>query len=143
WRKGKKQTIPKKKIQPPANQLESTKEKEQARTMIVMGIFLFILLLALLIFFFLRQLWSRRHLPPGPLALPFIGTLWAYGFWLREDYFHKHVKRYGNIYTMWAGSHLLVVLSGFKAVKEGMANFPEEFSDRPDDPFLAALGKGR
>uniref|UniRef100_A0A8C6VLU5 Uncharacterized protein n=1 Tax=Naja naja TaxID=35670 RepID=A0A8C6VLU5_NAJNA len=48
-----------------------------------------------------------------------------------------------NIYTMWAGSHLLVVLSGFKAVKEGMANFPEEFSDRPDDPFLAALGKGR
>ncbi|ETE57294.1 Cytochrome protein, partial [Ophiophagus hannah] len=142
WRKGKKQTIRKKKIQPPANQLESIKEKEQARTMMAMVIFLFILLLAQLIFFSLKQLWSRRHLPPGPLALPFIGTLWAYGFWLREDYFRKHVKRYGNIYTMWAGSHLLVVLSGFKAVKEGMTNFPEEFADRPINPFLTFLVKG-
>ncbi|KAG8136279.1 hypothetical protein E2320_009225 [Naja naja] len=92
WRKEEKQTTSKKKTQPSANQLESIKEKKQARTMMVMGIFLFILLLALLIFFFLKQLWSRRLLPPGPLAFPFIGTLWAYGFWLREDYFHKLVS---------------------------------------------------
>ncbi|XP_039196479.1 cytochrome P450 2J2-like [Crotalus tigris] len=55
----------------------------------------------------------------------------------------SHVKRYGNIFTMWAGPNLLVVLSGFKTVKEGMTNFPEEFSDRPVDPLLAALGKAR
>ncbi|XP_029141451.1 cytochrome P450 2J2-like [Protobothrops mucrosquamatus] len=108
----------------------------------VMGTFLFVLLLALLILFFLRQLWSRRHLPPGPLALPLIGTLWADGFWLREDYFRKPAKRYGNIYSIWIGHHLLVVLSGFKAVKEGMTSFPQEFSDRPDDAFLTAIGKG-
>ncbi|KAL7991079.1 hypothetical protein Chor_014509, partial [Crotalus horridus] len=111
--------------------------------MMAIAIFLFVLLLALLILFFLRQLWTQRHLPPGPLALPLIGTLWANGFWLHEDHFRKHVKRYGNIFTMWAGPNLLVVLSGFKTVKEGMTNFPEEFSDRPVDPLLAALGKGR
>ncbi|XP_032081240.1 cytochrome P450 2J5-like [Thamnophis elegans] len=110
--------------------------------MMAMGIFLFILLLALLILLFLKQLWSRRHLPPGPLALPLIGTLWAHGFSLSEDYFRKPAKRYGNIYTMWAGSHLLVVLSGFRAVKEGMTGFSDGFSDRPNDPSLIAIGKG-
>ncbi|XP_070802297.1 cytochrome P450 2J2-like isoform X2 [Pituophis catenifer annectens] len=43
---------------------------------------------------------------------------------------------------MWAGSHLVVVLSGFKAVKEGMTGFSDAFSDRPDDPFLSPSGKG-
>ncbi|XP_032081691.1 cytochrome P450 2J2-like [Thamnophis elegans] len=111
--------------------------------MMVMGTFLLVLLLALLILFFLRHLWSRRHLPPGPLALPIIGTLWAYGFRLHEDYFRKHVKEYGNIYSMWAGHYLIVVLSGFKTVKEGMDRFPEEFSYRPEDAFMTALGQRR
>ncbi|XP_058043369.1 cytochrome P450 2C31-like isoform X2 [Ahaetulla prasina] len=111
--------------------------------MMAMGTFLFVLLLALLSLFFFKQLWSQRHLPPGPLALPLIGTLWAYGFWLREDYFRKHVKEYGNIYSMWPGHYLIVVLFGFKTVKEGMMSFPEEFSYRPDDAFMTAVGNRR
>ncbi|KAL7991096.1 hypothetical protein Chor_014526, partial [Crotalus horridus] len=51
------------------------------------------------------------------------------------------VKRYGNIYIISFGDYLLIVLSGFKTVKEGMASFPEEFSDRLEDPFFAILGK--
>ncbi|XP_039196497.1 cytochrome P450 2J2-like isoform X3 [Crotalus tigris] len=111
--------------------------------MMAMGTFLFVLLLALLILLFLRQLWTQRHLPPGPLALPLIGTLGAYGIWLHEDYIPKHVKRYGNISTLRAGPNLLVFLSGFKTVKEGLISFAEEFSDRPDDPLMAPLGKER
>ncbi|XP_070609862.1 cytochrome P450 2J5-like [Erythrolamprus reginae] len=107
------------------------------------GIFLSVLLLALLTLFFLKQLWSRRHLPPGPLALPFIGTILANGFWLSEDYFLKPAKQYGNIYTMWMGPHLLVVLSGFKAVKETMSSFPEEFSGRIVGTFTLAAVKQR
>ncbi|XP_015679106.2 cytochrome P450 2J5-like [Protobothrops mucrosquamatus] len=106
-----------------------------------MGTFLCVLLLCLLILLFLRQLWSQRHLPPGPLALPLVGTLWAYGISFREDYFRKPVKRYGNIYSMWVGPDLIVVLSGFKTVKEVMTSFPKEFSDRPDNAFITALGK--
>ncbi|KAL7991081.1 hypothetical protein Chor_014511, partial [Crotalus horridus] len=52
-----------------------------------------------------------------------------------------HVKQYGNIYSMWLGPYLVVVLSGFKTVKEGMTSFPEEFSDLLDDPFFDILGK--
>ncbi|KAM6443998.1 cytochrome P450 2J5-like [Liasis olivaceus] len=107
------------------------------------GAFLLTLLLALLTLFFLKQLWSRRHLPPGPLALPLIGTVWANGFQLQEDFLLKHRKRYGNIYTLFFGHTPVVVLSGFKTVKEGMTSFSEEFSDRPDDPFLDVLTKRR
>ncbi|KAM3834563.1 cytochrome P450 2J5-like isoform 2-T3 [Vipera latastei] len=104
------------------------------------GIFLFVLLLVLLILFFLKQLWTRRHLPPGPLALPLIGTLWTVGFWLHEDFYLKHVKQYGNVHSTWVGSYLVVVLSGFKTVKEGMTSFLEEFADRADEPFSVKLG---
>ncbi|XP_058043374.1 cytochrome P450 2J5-like isoform X2 [Ahaetulla prasina] len=109
--------------------------------MMVIGIILIFLLLVLLILFFLKQLWSRRHLPPGPLALPLIGTFLSFGLWLHEDYFLKPVKRYGNIYSLWYGQQLMVVLSGFKAVKEGMTNFPEEFSVRVETAFMNDFGK--
>ncbi|KAK9401416.1 CYP2J2: Cytochrome protein [Crotalus adamanteus] len=51
------------------------------------------------------------------------------------------IKRYGNIYTMWVGPQLQVVLSGFKTVKEVMTSFPEELSDRSEDAFITAVGK--
>ncbi|KAK9401403.1 Cyp2j5: Cytochrome protein, partial [Crotalus adamanteus] len=131
-----------KRIQPSLDPQVRIKEKK-ARKMMAVGTILFVLLLALLILFFLRQLWIQRHLPPGPLALPLIGTLWAYGLWFREDYFRKPVKRYGNIYTISAGPYHLVVLSGFKTVKEVMTSFPEVFSDRSEDAFMIAVGKKR
>uniref|UniRef100_A0ABM5G429 Cytochrome P450 2J2-like n=1 Tax=Pogona vitticeps TaxID=103695 RepID=A0ABM5G429_9SAUR len=50
-------------------------------------------------------------------------------------------KQYGNIYTLWMGHMPIVVLSGFQAVKEGLMDYPEEFSERPLTPFLEAVGK--
>uniref|UniRef100_A0A670ZL12 Uncharacterized protein n=1 Tax=Pseudonaja textilis TaxID=8673 RepID=A0A670ZL12_PSETE len=110
--------------------------------MMIRAIFFF-LLFVLLILFFLRQFWIRRHLPPGPLALPVIGTYMAGGLWFREDYLLKLAKQYGNIYSLWYGQQLTIVLFGFKSVKEGMTNFPEEFLYRMEGSFLNDLGKGR
>lgn len=42
---------------------------------------------------------------------------------------------YGNIYTLWMGQTPLVVLSGYKAVKEGIVTHSEEISGRPLTPF--------
>uniref|UniRef100_A0A8C6VLG0 Uncharacterized protein n=1 Tax=Naja naja TaxID=35670 RepID=A0A8C6VLG0_NAJNA len=112
--------------------------------MMVIGTILFCFLLpVLLILLFLRQFWIHRHLPPGPLAVPFLGSLLSGGLWLTEDYFLKLAKRYGNTYSFWFGHQLMIVLSGFKSVKEGMTNFPEEFLYRVEAAFLNDLGKGR
>ncbi|XP_015271998.1 PREDICTED: cytochrome P450 2J2-like, partial [Gekko japonicus] len=40
-------------------------------------------------------------------------------------------KIYGNVYTMWMGSQAAVVLSGYEAVREGLINHADDFSERP------------
>uniref|UniRef100_A0A8D2PZ10 CP2J2 protein n=1 Tax=Zosterops lateralis melanops TaxID=1220523 RepID=A0A8D2PZ10_ZOSLA len=42
---------------------------------------------------------------------------------------------YGNIYTLWMGQTPLVVLNGYKAVKDGIVTHSEEVSGRPLTPF--------
>uniref|UniRef100_A0ABM5FVB8 Cytochrome P450 2J5-like n=1 Tax=Pogona vitticeps TaxID=103695 RepID=A0ABM5FVB8_9SAUR len=103
--------------------------------------FLIVLSVVLLIFLFLKQQWMRRHYPPGPLALPIIGSLWRIGTSLHTDTLIQLAKQYGNIYTLWLGHMPVVVLSGFQAVKEGLVDHSEEFSERPSTPFLKVIGK--
>uniref|UniRef100_R4GA95 Cytochrome P450 family 2 subfamily J member 2 n=1 Tax=Anolis carolinensis TaxID=28377 RepID=R4GA95_ANOCA len=99
------------------------------------------LLVILLILYFWRQQRSLRTFPPGPLPLPFIGSLWRTGFGYREDTLIKLAKQYGNIYTLWMANLPVVVLSGFHAVKEGLVNHLEELSDRPLTPFFRVIGR--
>lgn len=42
---------------------------------------------------------------------------------------------YGNIYTVWMGQTPMVVLNGYKAVKDGIITHSEETSGRPLTPF--------
>ncbi|XP_054839182.1 cytochrome P450 2J2-like [Eublepharis macularius] len=50
-------------------------------------------------------------------------------------------EEYGNIYTIWMGPKPVVFLSGFQAVKEGLINQSESFSERPMTPFLRVITK--
>ncbi|XP_062987496.1 cytochrome P450 2J5-like [Elgaria multicarinata webbii] len=101
------------------------------------------LLVALLILVFLGQLWTRRHYPPGPLSLPFIGGVWRFGIKLHEDTFIKIAKQYGNICCVWLGHQPAIGVSGFQAVKEVLINHAEAFSERPPSPFVKAVGRER
>ncbi|XP_077203930.1 cytochrome P450 2J2-like [Paroedura picta] len=101
------------------------------------------LLTCLLMFRFLRQRWSHKSYPPGPLRLPIIGSLWRVGVRIYKDTIIKLAKQYGNIYMAWLGPIPVVVLSGYEAVKEGMINHSEDFDERPVTPFLKAVGKER
>ncbi|XP_033006703.1 cytochrome P450 2J5-like [Lacerta agilis] len=107
------------------------------------GAFLIVLLVVLLILRFLKQLWSNRHYPPGPLQLPLIGGAWRLGVKLREDTFIKIAKQYGNISTLWVGNQPFIILSGFQAVKEALIDHSEEFDERPQTPFLMNIAKGK
>ncbi|ETE58753.1 Cytochrome protein, partial [Ophiophagus hannah] len=100
-------------------------------------------LLSLLILFSLKQWWSRRHFPPGPPFLPIFGNVWAFQTRNKEDILKKLAKKYGNIYTLWLGNRSVVVLSGFKAVKEGLVGYGEEFGGRTLSAFFSSQRKGR
>ena len=75
---------------------------------------------------------SYKNLPPGPPGLPFLGNLWeASGnnkYYLKlTEYAHK----YGNIFSLFYGSHPAIVLNGPDLIREALVTNAEYFSDRP------------
>ncbi|XP_068127505.1 cytochrome P450 2J6-like [Hyperolius riggenbachi] len=93
---------------------------------------------------YLKVLWAARNLPPGPIPLPIIGNLLTLRFKLEPENLRQLANLYGRIYTVWLGDAPLVVLNGFRTVKEGIVSHSEELSGRPVASFLQDLlgGKG-
>uniref|UniRef100_A0A8D0C8T2 Cytochrome P450 n=1 Tax=Salvator merianae TaxID=96440 RepID=A0A8D0C8T2_SALMN len=94
----------------------------------VLGIFLMCFLL-LCDFMKRRRSWNRY--PPGPASFPFIGTM------LQIDHNNPHLsftqlcKKYGNIFSLQNCWNNVVVLNGFKVIKEALVDKSEDFADRP------------
>ncbi|XP_073468063.1 LOW QUALITY PROTEIN: cytochrome P450 2A9-like [Aquarana catesbeiana] len=94
---------------------------------------------ALFIIKYLKVLWTSRSLPPGPVPLPLIGNLWTLNFQLHPERITQLSRLYGKIYTVWLGDSPLVVLNGWRAVKDGIASHSDELSGRPIASFLKDL----
>ncbi|KAJ8281077.1 hypothetical protein GJAV_G00063240 [Gymnothorax javanicus] len=50
-------------------------------------------------------------------------------------------KRYGSIYSLFIGSHLMVVLTGYDVVRDALSSRADVFSDRPDVPVITIMTK--
>ncbi|BFZ13148.1 hypothetical protein BsWGS_16188 [Bradybaena similaris] len=78
--------------------------------------------------------WVRGHdpsLPPCPVTpLPFIGHL-LYMKGNPRPYFKKWRKQCGDIYSLYMGRALVVVLNGYDLLKEALVTHEDTFSDRP------------
>uniref|UniRef100_A0A8D3A2X8 Cytochrome P450 2K1-like n=1 Tax=Scophthalmus maximus TaxID=52904 RepID=A0A8D3A2X8_SCOMX len=72
--------------------------------------------------------------PPGPRALPLLGNLLQLD--LRRLYISlvKLSEKYGSVFTVYLGRQKVVVLAGYKTVKEALVHYGEEFGER--DPLL-------
>ncbi|XP_054839549.1 cytochrome P450 2J5-like [Eublepharis macularius] len=102
-------------------------------------VFILVLLLYMIIQSVKLQ-WKKRQFPPGPTALPIIGSLWQLKFIrLHRDTLMEETKTYGDIYTLWFGRFPLIVLNGYQAVKDGLTTHPEDFAGRPITPFFQTL----
>ncbi|XP_025098705.1 cytochrome P450 2U1-like [Pomacea canaliculata] len=84
----------------------------------------------------LSTLWwwlTRRSagLPPGPgPALPLIGHLHLLSKDPRQQ-FASWRRRYGDVFSLYVGSQLVVVLNGYKVIKDALVKHADVFSDRP------------
>ncbi|KAK2512678.1 hypothetical protein Q9233_015964 [Columba guinea] len=87
-----------------------------------------------------RRKWSRY--PPGPTSLPFIGTMLSVDFQNPHLSFNKLQKKFGNVFNLQNCWTNMVVLNGYKAVKEALVHRSEDFADRPDVPIYEHLGYG-
>ncbi|XP_064086738.1 methyl farnesoate epoxidase-like [Macrobrachium nipponense] len=89
-----------------------------------------LVLLATLLYFNVRK---PEGFPPGPPRYPFIG----YPF-LEKHLVHKHMWRlsdtYGPVVGIYFGPQRTVIVNGWEAVKEALAN--EDLNGRPDNVFI-------
>ncbi|RDX69549.1 Cytochrome P450 81E8, partial [Mucuna pruriens] len=90
-----------------------------------------VLLLSLKLLFQTRRF---RNLPPGPHSFPIIGNLHQ----LKQP-FHRTFQdislKYGQIFSLWFGSRLVVVVSSYSAVQECFTKNDIVLANRPH--FLA------
>lgn len=119
------------------------------------------LLVMLLVFYLVHVYQKQRNLlakiPPGPKPWPVVGNVGHFlipSFIQRRfgqqrdntnrstlDVLTEKANIYGNIYSIFVGSQLMVVLNGYEVVKDALSNHPEVFSDRPDIPSISIMTK--
>ncbi|XP_067338600.1 cytochrome P450 2K1-like isoform X3 [Channa argus] len=68
--------------------------------------------------------------PPGPRPIPVLGNLLQLD--LKRPYITllKLSKKYGSVFTVYLGPQKVVVLAGYKTVKEALMNCADEFGER-------------
>ncbi|KAM4709773.1 cytochrome P450 2G1-like [Discoglossus pictus] len=91
----------------------------------------------LFIFFLaLKSYRKRDNLPPGPTPLPLLGNI----LHIKSGEIVKSLmvlsEKYGDVYTIYLGSRPVVIVTGYKTVKEILVNSGDEFLARGDMPMF-------
>ncbi|XP_041633564.1 cytochrome P450 2K1-like [Cheilinus undulatus] len=109
-------------------------------SVLLLGTILGLLILHLLYSSFSSQ--EKEQEPPGPRPLPLFGNLLQLDLNRPDKTLYEFSKKYGSVFTVYFGSSKVVVLAGFKTVKEALVNYSEEFGDREIAPIFYDLNKG-
>lgn len=80
--------------------------------------------------------------PPGPRSLPLLGNLLQLDLKRPHSSLCEISKEYGSVFTIYLGIKKVVVLAGYKTVKEALVNCAEEFGDREISPIFYDINHG-
>uniref|UniRef100_G3PE83 Cytochrome P450 2K1-like n=1 Tax=Gasterosteus aculeatus aculeatus TaxID=481459 RepID=G3PE83_GASAC len=107
----------------------------------LLGVLLVLLLVYLASSFSLGSPKDRKE-PPGPTPLPLIGNLLQLDLKRPYNTLLKLSKKYGSVFTVYMGPEKVVVLAGYKTVKEALVNRAEEFGDRQAMLIIREFNQG-
>ncbi|XP_072549611.1 cytochrome P450 2K1-like [Salminus brasiliensis] len=68
--------------------------------------------------------------PPGPKPLPLLGNLLQLDLNSPHESLCELAKTYGPVFKVYIGPKKVVVLAGYKSVKQALVNYAEEFGER-------------
>uniref|UniRef100_A0A673CH89 Cytochrome P450 2K1-like n=1 Tax=Sphaeramia orbicularis TaxID=375764 RepID=A0A673CH89_9TELE len=94
------------------------------------------LLVLLLVYFISSSSFSSNadgKQPPGPKPLPVLGNLLQLDLKRPYNTLLKLSKKYGSVFTIYFGPKKVVVLAGYKTVKEALVDKADVFGER--DPM--------
>ncbi|KAM6991748.1 uncharacterized protein LKV04_007912 [Tautogolabrus adspersus] len=110
------------------------------------SVFLFGAVLGLLLLYLISSSSGRpkedRKEPPGPKPLPLLGNLLQLDRKMPYNTLVELSKEYGSVFTVYFGLKKVVVLAGYKTVKEALVNHAEEFGDRAPLLIMHELNQG-
>lgn len=99
-------------------------------------IFIFIIT-ALLVFALLNR--RDKRLPPGPPLVPVLGNLLSVASADPLANLTRLRKKYGDIYSVYVGRELTVVLNGYEVITGALVKKGSVFSRRPMNPYSLAI----
>ncbi|KAM3912086.1 cytochrome P450 2A3-like [Leptodactylus fuscus] len=80
----------------------------------------------------LKYFWGKGNLPPGPTPLPILGNYLQLSKGNMVTSLLKLRKKYGEVFTVFLGSRPVIVVTGYKAVREVYVDRSEDFLARGD-----------
>ncbi|XP_071979548.1 cytochrome P450 2G1-like [Engystomops pustulosus] len=95
---------------------------------------LVIFILCSILYLSLKSIRNHGNLPPGPTPLPLLGNMLDIG----GDFVNSLMKlrdKYGDVFTVYLGSRPVVVVTGYKAVKEIYLDKVDDYLNRGDMPI--------
>ena len=94
------------------------------------------------VFILVRHLTSRpRGIPPGPRGIPLLGNLLSLHGQDSKKVFQQLRKQYGDVFSIYFGSQLVIVINGFESIKNAFVRRGDDFSSRPHNFLTDELSK--
>ncbi|KAK0148775.1 Cytochrome P450 2K1 [Merluccius polli] len=97
------------------------------------GSVLILTVLLLLVLYFLssrKAFHEHKKEPPGPRGLPLLGNLLQLDLHRPHNTLCELSKEYGSVFTVYFGPMKVLVLAGYKTVKQALVNHADEFGGR-------------